>query len=385
MRLLEAEQRIEFKILSRDRTSQARTGLITTKHGTVRTPAFMPVGTAAAVKTLHPDELRASGVELVLGNTYHILHNPGTETIERLGGLSRFMGWGGPTLTDSGGFQVFSLSATRKLTEEGVVFQSVYDGRTVELTPEEACRIQWSIGADIFYALDECPPYPASEDVVSSAVGITIRWAKRFQRTYNQLADREDNRDKVPFLVVQGGLYDRLRKTCSEEIAALDPPGFGIGGVSVGEPPEEMLHAAQVCCGILPDAKPRHLLGVGTPQDIIEAIGLGVDLFDCVLPTRNGRNGQAFTSTGVINLRLKKWKDINRPLDENCHCSACRQFSVGYLHHLMNTGEILGLRLLSLHNIAYYQSLVSLGRQAIDDQRYDIWKRSVELGWKTGS
>ncbi len=342
----------------------------------------MPVGTSAAVKTLTPHELREVGVEILLGNTYHILHHPGHETVERLGGLSQFMGWGGPTLTDSGGFQVFSLSATRKLTEEGAIFQSVYDGRTISLTPEDACKIQWSIGADIFYALDECPPYPAAKEDVASACALTVRWATRFLSTFITLCEKNGDDGRVPFLVVQGGLFDDLRKECAEQIAELDPPGFGIGGVSVGEPPDEMLRVTEICCNILPPEKPRHLLGVGTPKDLLGAVGKGVDLFDCVLPTRNGRNGQAFTSSGVLNLRLSKWKEMDRSLDDSCRCLTCQSFSKAYLHHLMNSGEMLGMRLLSLHNLAYYQRLLKEARNAILEDNYSSWQKETEQNWE---
>ncbi len=353
-----------------------------TPHGAVRTPAFMPVGTSAAVKTLSPLDLRETGVEMVLGNTYHILHHPGHLTVERQGGLGKFMGWGGPTLTDSGGFQVFSLSSTRKITEQGAIFQSVYDGRTVALTPEEACRIQWSIGADIIYALDECPPYPASREVVSAATSLTVRWAKRFLDTFEELCHSSDDRGKAAFLVVQGGLFGDLREDCCGRIADLDPQGFGIGGVSVGEPPDEMLRVAEICCRALPPSKPRHLLGVGTPKDLIGAIGQGVDLFDCVLPTRNGRNGQAFTSHGKTNVRLARWKEVNLPLDDRCNCYTCRQFSISYLHHLMNAGEMLGMRLMSYHNIAYYQNLLSQAREAIETDKYSLWSHEIEQDWE---
>jgi len=347
----------------------------------VQTPAFMPVGTAAVVKTLDPDELRLAGTEIVLGNTYHIWHHPGHETVERLGGLAKFTGWNGPTLTDSGGFQVFSLSATRKLTEEGAIFQSVYDGRQLTLTPEEACRIQWLIGADIFHALDECPPYPASHEEVSSASGLTFRWAKRFLSTYCELAEAAQGTGRAAFLVVQGGLYEDLRRESAEQIAGLNPLGFGIGGVSVGEPPEEMLRVTSICCQALPPEKPRHLLGVGTPADLVGAIAEGVDLFDCVLPTRNGRNGQAFTSHGIVNVRLAAWKESELPLDDHCKCPACKKFTMAYLHHLLNAGEMLGMRLLSLHNVTYYQQLFRDARDAIKYNRYLAWKKEVENGW----
>lgn len=371
-----------FSVRHRERGNAARVGLLTTPRGAVLTPAFIPVGTAAAVKTLAPDELRAAGVQIVLGNTYHLRHQPGPEIIAAMGGFAHFMAWDGPTLTDSGGFQVFSLSATRKVVEEGVVFQSVYDGRSVRLTPEDVCRTEWAIGADIIYALDECPPYPAPRDEVVRATDLTVRWAGRFLSTFRELAAGSDGSDRAPFLVIQGGLFEDVRRSCIERLAFLDPAGFGIGGVSVGEPPPEMLRVAQICCQLLPPDKPRHLLGVGTPADLLGAIAAGVDLFDCVLPTRNGRNGQAFTSRGVVNLRHIRWKSENGPLDESCDCPACKTFSLAYLHHLTIAGEMLGMRLLSLHNVAYYEALLRGAREAIGLRRYDRWRRVVHQGWE---
>ena len=372
---------LNFDLLSRDSGSPARSGLIRTPHGFVSTPAFMPVGTAAAVKTLSPEDLRKAGVEIVLANTYHIHHQPGEEVVARAGGLARFMSWNGPTLTDSGGFQVFSLSATRKVEEEGVIFQSVYDGRSIKLTPESVYAIERAIGADIIYALDECPPYPAEHREVERATDLSVRWAERFLKEHKRIVDQEGDRGQTPFPVVQGGLFDDLRLHCIESLEALDPIGYGIGGVSVGEPPEEMIRIAGICCEALPDDKPRHLLGVGTPKDLLGAIGVGVDLFDCVLPTRNGRNGQAFTSSGVVNLRLARWKLSQDSLDPKCTCPACREFGISYLHHLMNAGELLGLKLISLHNIAYYQKLMRAAREAIVRGEYRKWRNETEYGW----
>jgi len=370
-----------FVVNSRDLGSSARRGMITTPHGAFATPAFMPVGTAAAVKTLTPDELRAAGVDIVLANTYHLHHQPGEEVVEKGGGLARFMNWNGPTLTDSGGFQVFSLSATRKVEEEGVVFQSVYDGRTIKLTPESVYEIERRIGADIFYALDECPPYPAEHREVERATELSVRWARRFFEAHQKLLDNNGGTGQTPFPVVQGGLFEDLRLRCVEELGELNPAGYGIGGVSVGEPHDEMVRVAQICCDALPDDKPRHLLGVGTPRDLLGAISAGVDFFDCVLPTRNGRNGQAFTSRGVVNLRLARWRLSQEALDPDCACPACTQFSLSYLHHLMMAGEIVGLRLISLHNITYYQRLMRESRSAIERGEFGSWRRGIESAW----
>jgi len=358
----------------------ARAGILTTPHGIVRTPAFLPVGTVASVKGLGPDELRAAGVEMVLGNTYHLHHRPGEELVASMGGLAAFMGWNGPTLTDSGGFQVFSLSETRKIDEAGVAFRSVYDGRLVHLTPERAGDIQRALGADLIYALDECPPYPASRDEVDRATALTTRWAERFLSHLRQTSDKRSQQGLT--VVIQGGLFDDLRVRSLEELALLDPDTFAIGGVSVGEPPQEMYRVAEICCSRLPSDRVRHLLGVGTPEDLLTCIGFGVDLFDCVLPTRNGRNGETFTSSGRIDLRLARFRSDQGPLDPICGCPACRNFSRAYLHHLTTAGELLGMRLLSLHNIAYYEHLMQQAQAAIVKGEFGQWKKTLVAGWK---
>jgi len=350
---------------------------LTTPHGAVETPAFLPVGTLGAVKTLSPGDLRACGVEMALGNTYHLHHQPGEDIIAGMGGLARFMSWDGPTLTDSGGFQVFSLSDTRQVSEEGVVFSSVYDGADVHFTPESVCRIQRKIGADLIYALDECPPWLATESEVERATMLSVRWARRFFAEFAKLNEVEGDSRQTPVPVIQGGRYRRIRKICIDELASLNPLSYGVGGVSVGEPPEEMIETAALCCELLPPEKPRHLLGVGTPLDILNAIEAGVDLFDCVLPTRNGRNGQVFTSHGVVNLRLARWRGSAEPLDEACSCEACRNFTRGYLHHLTVVGETLGLRLLSLHNVAFYQRLVAYARESLTQGTFTSFKRGT--------
>lgn len=344
----------------------------------------MPVGTLANVKTLSPAELSEAKAHIVLGNTYHLRQHPGVEIVEEAGGLSKFMGWKGPTLTDSGGFQVFSLSNTRKVTEDGVEFRSVYDGSLVNFTPESVLGFQQGIGADIIVALDECPPYPAEFNDVERAVDLTARWAERFITAWKTTRDNRD-RYQAAFLVVQGGVYPELRRRSVAQMAELDPPGFCIGGVSVGEPHEEMYKAATVCCEELPDEKPRHLLGVGTPHDILAGIEAGVDMFDCVMPTRNGRNGQVFTSHGVVNLRNSQWAHDQNHLDDNCSCYACQTFSLSYLHHLAVTGELLGMRLLSLHNITFYLSLVTAARNSILSGCYDSWRKKTELEWAMGA
>lgn len=371
---------LNFKIIARDSVTNARVGQLETTHGTVETPVFIPVGTTATVKMLTPQDLKGAGVQLVLGNTYHLMHHPGADLVEKAGGLALFMSWNGPTITDSGGFQVFSLAATRKVTDAGVVFKSVYDGRSITLTPESVYKIQVQLGADIIYALDECPPYPASYEEVNRAVTLTEKWAVRFLNAW-KTSKREEKGTPDPFLIVQGGVYSDLRRLSAELTTALDPPGFGIGGVSVGEPREDMIRAAAEVCEILPESKPRHLMGVGTPIDLLESISVGIDMFDCVLPTRNGRNGQAFTSLGTLNLRNSTYRGEDENLDPGCICYCCRTFSRGYLHHLMSAGELLGARMLSLHNVHYYQELMKQARQAVIEGNFSRWKQNTISTW----
>lgn len=365
-----------FRITAGDSNSSARCGVITTDHGEANTPFFLPVGTAATVKTLTPDELRDSGAQIVLSNTYHLSQQPGTKLLELNGRLGKFMGWDGPTLTDSGGFQVFSLSPTRKLTEEGVSFRSVYDGSLLHLTPESALSIQRSIGADIIYALDECAPHPSTYEETKRASELTTRWAKRFLTAWEETKEDCDWH-QAPFLIVQGGMYDDLRRMSAEQLSEIDPPGFGIGGLSVGEPRETMRAMTELVCSVLPDEKPRHLMGVGTPHDLLDGITAGVDMFDCVLPTRNGRNGQAFSSTGSLNLRNAAFRQDLNPLDEECDCYCCRTFTRSYLHHLTAAGELLGMRLLSLHNLTFYHKLMTGAREAIACGRFSEYSAEV--------
>lgn len=370
-----------FSVEIGEESCRARSGIITTPHGEAQTPLFMPVGTLGSVKTLSPAELGDAGVEIVLGNTYHLQQRPGVEPIASSGGLAAFMGWNGSTYTDSGGFQVFSLADTRRVTEDGVEFRSVYDGKPLKFTPETTLKLQRRIGADIIVALDECRSYPSSFEEVEGATRLTSQWAERFMKAWLESGD-EDSRSQAAFLVVQGGMYESLRQRSAGELSQLEPCGFGIGGVSVGESQEEMLRIADLCCGLLPDDKPRHLMGVGTPEDMLRAIEVGVDMFDCVLPTRNGRNGQAFTRMGRLNLRNERFRSDQKPLDDQCDCYACRTFTRAYLHHLVTSGEILGMRLLSLHNVTYYQALMRGARSAIKRGCYLQWMQSVEENWK---
>jgi len=371
----------EFKVEASDIASRARTGIIVTSHGMAHTPLFIPVGTAATVKMLTPQDLNGAGVEMVLGNTYHLIQRPGVELIEVAGGLARFMAWDGPTLTDSGGFQVFSLSATRKVLKEGVRFKSVYDGRELFLTPESVFALQRRIGADIIYALDECSPYPCAQKDVARAVDLTLEWAERFIEESRSL-DRDSDSHPAAFLVVQGGVYPDLRRESAERTVGLKPDGFGIGGVSVGEPRSAMLEAVEVCSSILPDEKPRHILGVGKPADMLDCIALGADMFDCVLPTRNGRNGEVFTSGGELNLRNARFRSPQEPLDAECACYCCRTFTRAYLHHLVVNGELLGMRLLSLHNVTYYQTLMRRARDAIHAGAFGDFQKAAAEAWR---
>ncbi len=369
-----------FTVTARDPNSSARCGIISTDHGDVVTPLFLPVGTSATVKTLSPSELRDTKAQIILSNTYHLSQQPGIEVLRAAGGLGKFMRWDGPTLTDSGGFQVFSLSPTRKLTEDGVTFRSVYDGQLLNLTPETALSIQRAIGADIIYALDECSPYPSPYAEVKRATELTTRWAKRFLTAWQQ-SRQERDWNQYPFIVMQGGTFDDLRRLSSEQLSELDPPGFGIGGLSVGEPRELMQQMTALSCEILPQAKPRHLMGVGTPSDLLVGIDAGVDIFDCVLPTRNGRNGQALTSHGTLNLRNSRYRIDQEQLDSKCDCYCCQTFTRSYLHHLTVAGELLGMRLLSLHNLTYYQQLMSEARIAIVDGQFSKWRSNTEYEW----
>lgn len=341
------------------RAGAARTGVLRTPHGPVPTPAFMPVGTAATVKGITPVELRALGVSMVLSNAWHLWVRPGHALIGALGGLHRFMNWDGPILTDSGGFQVFSLKKLRKVTEEGVRFRSPHDGAAMNLTPELAVEIQETLGVDVAMALDECIEWPAERDRVARSTERTTRWLKRC------LAARRQPERTALLGIVQGGFYEDLREAHADELAEMDLDGVALGGFSVGEPQEAMLALLGRVAGRLPEDRVRYLMGVGTPHDIAEAVASGVDLFDCVLPTRTGRFGTAFTSEGRLNIRHARFREDALPLDPACTCYTCRSFSRAYLRHLFLSNEMLAPRLLSLHNLALYQSLMARLRAAI--------------------
>lgn len=352
----------EFHLDHQDTQTAARLGRWVTPHGVVDTPAFMPVGTQASVKGLTPEQLKRVGVQKVLANTYHLALRPGPELVADLGGLHGFMSWDGPILTDSGGFQVFSLATLRKLNEQQVVFKSHLDGSMFELSPERAMRIQELLGADCIMCLDECPPANVEHAQVLAAVDLTTRWARRCR-------DSHQRADQALFGIVQGGTFPDLRERSAKALLELDFPGYAVGGLSVGESPAQMYETLDVTVPFLPSDRPRYLMGVGRPEDLLEAVSRGIDLFDCVMPTRNGRNAMAFTSTGKVRLRNEQYKRDESPLDPECECPACTQFTKAYLRHLFAVKEMLGPVLVSWHNIAFYQRLLKGLRAAIRENR----------------
>jgi queuine tRNA-ribosyltransferase len=352
----------------------ARAGTVHTPHGDVPTPAFMPVGTQATVKGLTPEMVRDAGASIILGNTYHLALRPGDELIAELGGLHRFMNWSGPILTDSGGFQVFSLAGQVKITDHGAKFKSHIDGSPLELTPERAVEIQQNLGSDIAMVLDECPPSESDPDKMRSAVQRSIRWAERCRKHHSRPG-------QVQFAIVQGGLNVELRIECARELVALDFPGYALGGFSVGEAPE-LMHAALPACAVsLPEHKPRYLMGVGRPIDLLVGVASGIDMFDCVMPTRNGRNALAFTAAGPIRLRNAQHRRDPAPVESDCLCYCCRNYSRAYLHHLFAADEMLGPTLLSLHNVSFYLRLMADARKAILDGRFASFSAACLARW----
>jgi len=362
-----------FQLHHVDAHTRARRATFHTPHGPVETPAFMPVGTQATVKGLSIDQLRATGTQMVLANTYHLLLRPGHEVVERLGGLHGLMGWQGPILTDSGGFQLFSLARRCEVSEQGARFRSHIDGRLVELSPEQAVAVQEALGADVAMVLDHVVGLPNDSHVVRDAAERTVRWAQRSRRARRRS-------DQALFAIVQGGLEPELRRWSARELRGMDFPGYAVGGVSVGETPEQMYAVLDVVVEELPADRPRYLMGVGRPEDLLEAIGRGIDLFDCVLPTRNGRNAMAFTDQGPLRLRNLCHRDDARPLEEGCPCAACRH-SRAYLRHLFVAGEMLGPILLSIHNLTFYQRLLTQAREAIEADRFEQFARMKLAKW----
>jgi len=356
----------------------ARRGALSLAHGTVQTPAFMPVGTYGAVKSLSPVEIQEIGAHIILGNTFHLWLRPGLEVIEHFGGLHQFIGWQGPILTDSGGFQVWSLGALRKITEQGVKFRSPINGDSCFLTPEESMRIQRVLNSDIVMIFDECTPYPATEKAAADSMQLSLRWAQRSKQAH------EGNPNTL-FGIVQGGMYESLRDESLAGLVDIGFDGFAIGGLSVGEPKEDMLRILAHTAPQMPREKPRYLMGVGTPEDLLDAVSMGVDMFDCVMPTRNARNGWLFTRNGDIKLKNARYRQDDSPLDPECQCYTCRNFSRAYLQHLHRVGEMLGSRLNTLHNLHYYQELMAGMRLAIEQNQFAEFKQQTLIRRQSAS
>ncbi len=356
---------MKLELLAQD--GKARRGRLHFRRGSVETPAFMPVGTYGTVKSVTPEEVSEAGADIILGNTFHLMLRPGTEIIRKHGGLHEFMHWDGPILTDSGGFQVFSLADMRKLTEEGVQFQSPVNGDRILLTPERSMEVQHELNADVTMIFDECTPYPASESEARSSMELSLRWADRSRRRFDELKADEPDRGEALFGIVQGGIYEPLRQASVDGLMAIGFDGYAIGGLAVGEPEHERNAVLDYTAPLLPADKPRYLMGVGFPLDIVEAVMRGVDMFDCVIPTRHARNGQLFTSRGVVKTRHARYTDDTSPPDPDCDCYTCRNYSLAYLRHLEKCGEILGPRLATIHNLYYYQKLMQRIRAAIED------------------
>ncbi|MEQ8205364.1 MAG: tRNA guanosine(34) transglycosylase Tgt [Woeseia sp.] len=347
------------------RCGNARTGALEFRRGTVRTPAFMPVGTYGSVKSVTPEEVRESGADILLGNTFHLMLRPGADIVRAHGGLHEFIHWDRPILTDSGGFQVFSLAAMRKLSAEGVSFRSPVNGDEVFLTPERSMEVQHALNADVTMIFDECTPYPATEREAATSMRLSLDWAKRSRQRFDELRQANPERGEALFGIVQGGIYDELRQESLHGLQTIGFDGYAIGGLAVGEPEEERLAVMDALCPALPDDRPRYLMGVGTPLDIAEAVSRGVDMFDCVMPTRHARNGHLFTSEGVIRIRNARHTSDTGPLDPDCDCYTCQNYSRAYLRHLEKCGEMLGPRLCTIHNLHYYQRLMTELRAAI--------------------
>jgi queuine tRNA-ribosyltransferase len=397
-----------FELLAADLHSKARRGRLSTAHGVIETPAFIPVGTQGSVKGVSPRELRELDAQIVLGNTYHLFVRPGLDVIKHFGGLHKFMNWGGPILTDSGGYQIFSLAKLRKITEGGVEFQNHVDGARAFISPEIAMEIQRALGADIAMALDECVPYPCEYDYAARSAEMTTRWARRCKEANavilsevegsrgitSEVSPRDSSTGlrsarndtllrQLLFGIVQGATFENLRKASAQQIVELDFDGYAIGGVSVGEPEEEMMRAVESAEPFLPGDKPRYAMGLGTPPQLLEMIGRGMDMFDCVLPTRLARNGTAFAAAGTVNLKNAEFTLDKNPIEENCACPACREFSRGYIRHLIKAEEILGLRLITLHNLHFYLNLMNRARTEIERGAFDQFRKAFVGEYKT--
>lgn len=370
-----------FTLLARDPSSSARRGRLVLPHGVVETPIFMPVGTQGSVKTLHPDDLDALGAQIILGNTYHLCLRPGDSLVRDMGGLHNFIDWHKPILTDSGGFQVWSLAKLRKISEEGVRFSNHLDGAYMMLSPEKSMEIQANLGSDIAMLFDECPPYPCDRKYAEKSLGYTLRWAKRCKAWVEEYQPRSGEGRQHHFGIVQGSVYADLRRQCAEELAAMNFDGYAIGGVSVGEPEEEMLRAIEHAAPWLPEAKPRYAMGLGTPPQILEMISRGVDMFDCVMPTRLARHGVALTPDGPMHIKNQRWATDTRPIDPEGHPAVSR-FSRAYVRHLFKAGEILALRLLSFQNLEFYLRMMAQARAAIESGTFGSYKDAFIARYK---
>jgi queuine tRNA-ribosyltransferase len=379
---VETKPPFTFELLAQDDKTGARAGVLHTPHGPIETPVFMPVGTQATVKALDQSDLETVGARIILGNAYHLYLRPGPGLVERAGGLHGFMNWQGAVLTDSGGFQVFSLSDLRKISEEGVRFQSHLDGTYHLFSPEKVMEIEHALGADIIMMFDECTPYPCTRDYARDSMELTLRWAARCVERHTQL---NEERSHLPpqalFGIVQGGVFADLRRECAEALVAMDLPGYAIGGLAVGEPRDEMMGTLAETAPHLPADKPRYLMGVGLPHDLVEAVGSGIDMFDCVIPTRNARNGTIFTAAGRIRIKNAQYTEDFSPLDPNCACSTCQRYTRAYLRHLFRSREILGLHLLTLHNVHFYLELMRTARRAILDGEFGAWQAEFLAGY----
>ena len=405
-----------FELLGQDRQTKARRGRLTIAHGVIETPAFMPVGTQGSVKGVSPRELRELNAQIILGNTYHLFVRPGIEVIKHFGGLHKFMNWNGPILTDSGGYQIFSLAKLRKVSEEGAQFQNHVDGTPAFISPEIAMEIQAALGSDIAMVLDECPPWPCERDYAAKSAEMTARWARRCKQASRRLQDltglnsqvsKEGNAQRptsnterrtensqslntqlstlnqLVFGIVQGATFDDLRREAAQAIVEIGFDGYAVGGVSVGEPEAEMMRAVEASETFLPSDKPRYAMGLGTPPQLLELIARGMDMFDCVLPTRLARNGTAFTATGTLNLKNAEFTMDKRPIEENCTCPACQEFTRGYIRHLIKAEEILGLRLITIHNLHFYLDLMRQAREKIRAGTFDRFRSEFVSNYKT--
>ena len=372
---------MDFRLFATD--GKARAGILETSHGLVETPMFMPVGTQGSVKAIEQRELVELGAQIILGNTYHLYLRPGVDVIESAGGLHGFIGWNKPILTDSGGYQIFSLTDLRDIEEDGVTFRSHVDGSTHVFTPESVITIQRQLGSDVMMVLDECAPHPCDIEYAQRSNGLTIRWAERCRNAFEQDGSRYGHAQGL-FGIVQGSIYREIRELSAQALVKMDFDGYAIGGLAVGEPVEQMYEITEFCEALLPREKPRYLMGVGTPQNLLESIERGMDMFDCVLPTRNGRNANLFTRTGSLNLRNAVHKTDLSPVDPECTCYTCKNFSRAYLRHLFQVKEILALQLATIHNLSFYLWLMREAHKAIHQRRFAEWKHSILSGLRTG-